>query len=151
MKVSWEKLFAYVTDHRFVVVEELPGPQGLFPGYQVINIQTEKGMSPENLSSALISVLGEKPKHGSNEIKARQLRGLMEARAEAGDRLIFMIQCAHLLPLATLLAMKSLSEMFDNFGNMTKISFVLQGDVAILRNKISKNESIDLRTYFLEQ
>jgi hypothetical protein len=151
MKVGRETIFNYVKGSRFVAITRLPDPVEPLVGYQVINIQAEKGMSPEKLSNTLIYAFGEKPKFGGGELRARQLKSLMEAHSENGDQLIFSIQDAHLLPPRTLWSMKPLSEMFDNFREKTKIGFIFLGDVAVLSDKISKMEDIELRTDFICQ
>jgi hypothetical protein len=108
-------------------------------------------MSPKSFTNTLIAAFGQKPKYGGGEMRSRQLRSLMAARAENGDQLIFTIQNAHLLPPRTIWTMKPLSEVFDNLGDKTKIGFVFLGDVALLREKIAKMEDIKLRTDFIEQ
>jgi len=140
MALSREQIFEGATGNQFIAIDKLPDSQGPLNRFKVLEIKITKGMSPDQLINALITALGEKPKYGGGEIRARQLSSLLKSATKNVGKLIFIIQSAHLLPPRTITIMKSLGEITEMAG------FVFCGEMNKFKKKLEKIDGMNLRT-----
>ncbi|WP_027390877.1 hypothetical protein [Chrysiogenes arsenatis] len=150
MSAMLEMILHTVTGQRFVVAKQLPESEHPIPGYRLVDVAVQKGVTKNRFVSALVTALGGKPKRAAEE-NVRQLRQLIAAVGEKGESVVFIVHDAQLLSPDTIWTLKPLSEMLMYRSENTKggIGFVLLGDVKYLHETISEIPDIKLRTDFL--
>lgn len=127
----------------FAVGNKLPKEKGNLKDFKVVRIDAIKNEVIGEFSDRLIIKLGETPKRG-NEIKARQLKSLIESFTVKGKKFIAIINKAHLLHQRTLLNLKGIHEWGEGEG--TCPGFVLLGNLENINELLKKEDSIRLRT-----
>lgn len=130
----------------FIAGNKLPKEKGSLKDFKIVRLPAIKDEDYARFEQRLIKKLGETPKRGG-EIRARQLKALIEKFTGKGKMFIIIINKAHLLHHKTLRCFKGIHELDTNEG--IHPGFVLLGDIDKINDLLKKEESIRLRTTIL--